>query len=402
MANWRIDYDMLDRTVAPNGTLSRNARFVSAKWRRDDLLERDVLVFKIQRTVPAGEQRRYKKFIGIHQRAPTIEPLSPNVRRSAGHILGKNRTQFQTAKLNEWDVDYILLGFQKSNDYSQFHFGAGEASVIEMVTRIEAADNEALILIEEIENGLHPVATERMVEYLIEAASRKRLQVIFTTHSEYALKGLSADAIWACIDGEAYQGRLSIESLRAITGSAEKERVIFVEDEFAKDWVEDILRQYDADALGATEIHVAGGYPYLVEVTTHHNKNPSISKRAIAVVDGDTDVVEASGETLKLPGETPETEVFGFISTHAQELSSLIQQRCQCPNLDQDSIVKRVKQAEIDARDPHLVFRRLGERLGFLSEIVVRRGMISIYNEKNKPSLQGLANDLIHFIRSQD
>jgi hypothetical protein len=77
--------------------------------------------------------------------------------------LGKDLTQFKTAKLHEHAVDYILLGFQKSNDYSQFHFGAGEASVIEMVTRIEAADNEALILIEEIENGLHPVATERMV-----------------------------------------------------------------------------------------------------------------------------------------------------------------------------------------------------------------------------------------------
>jgi hypothetical protein len=61
-----------------------------------------------------------------------------------------------------------------------------------------------------------------------------------------------------------------------------------------------------------------------------------------------------------------------------------------------------VKQAEIDATDPHLVFRRLGDRLGFLSEIVVRRGMISIYNEMNKPSLEALAKDLIHFIRSQD
>jgi hypothetical protein len=80
----------------------------------------------------------------------------------------------------------------------------------------------------------------------------------------------------------------------------------------------------------------------------------------------------------------------------------LIQQRCQCPNLDQDAIVKRVKQAEIDATDPHLVFRRLGERLGFLSEIVVRRGMISIYNEKNRPSMQALAEGLIQFIRDQD
>ena len=62
MANWRIDYDILDRTVEEKGSVSRNARFVSAKWRRGDLAERDVVIFPIQRTVPAGEQKRYKKF----------------------------------------------------------------------------------------------------------------------------------------------------------------------------------------------------------------------------------------------------------------------------------------------------------------------------------------------------
>jgi hypothetical protein len=303
--------------------------------------------------------------------------------------------------LRRTDEDYILIDYQKTNDYSQFHFGAGEASIIEMVSKIEAADNEALVLVEGIENGLHPAATERMVEYLIDAASRKKLQVIFTTHSEYALRRLPPEAIWACVDGEAYQGRLSIESLRAITGSAEKERVIFVEDEFAKDWVEDLLRQHVAGGLASAEIHVAGGYPYLVEVTKHHNRNPSISKRAIALVDGDAPVAPSS-DIFKLPGEVPENEVFGFVSQQAHELAGLIQQRCQCPSLGQDAIVKNVKRAEIDASDPHLLFRRLGERLGFLSEIIVRRGFISIYNEKNNLSVKPLATKLDRFIRGQE
>ncbi len=328
MANWRIDYDILDRTTGAKGTVSRNAKFVAAKWRREDLAERDVLIFPIQRTVPAGEQTRYKKFIGIYQQAsPFITPLPLAVRRAAGRILGKDLSKFQIAKLKKTDEDYLLLGYQKTNDYSQFHFGAGEASIIEMITKIEAADNEAIILVEEIENGLHPVAIERMVEYLIDAALRKRLQVIFTTHSEYALKKLPPEAIWACIDGEAYQGRLSIESLRAITGTAEKERVIFVEDEFAKDWVEDILRQHVKGGLAVAEIHVAGGYSRVIDVTTYHNKDPSISKGSVAVIDGDAPVGE-SNEVFKLPGDVPEIEVFGFVSKHIEELAGLIQQRC--------------------------------------------------------------------------
>jgi hypothetical protein len=69
-----------------------------------------------------------------------------------------------------------------SSDYSQFHFGAGEASVIEMVSAIEATSDNSLIIIEEIENGLHPLATQKMVEYLFDVARRKKCQLIFTTH----------------------------------------------------------------------------------------------------------------------------------------------------------------------------------------------------------------------------
>ena len=55
-----------------------------------------------------------------------------------------------------------------------------------MILGIENAVPQSLVLIEEIENGLHPLATERLVEYLLDVADRKSIQVIFTTHSEYA------------------------------------------------------------------------------------------------------------------------------------------------------------------------------------------------------------------------
>ena len=42
--------------------------------------------------------------------------------------------------------------------YSEFNFGSGESSVIRMVADIESQRENALVLIEEIENGLHPLA----------------------------------------------------------------------------------------------------------------------------------------------------------------------------------------------------------------------------------------------------
>lgn len=75
-----------------------------------------------------------------------------------------------------------------------------------MVIGIENISDQGLVLIEEIENGLHPLATARLVDYLIDVANRKNVQVIFTTHSEYAIAPLPAEAVWAAVDGTAIQG----------------------------------------------------------------------------------------------------------------------------------------------------------------------------------------------------
>ena len=98
-----------------------------------------------------------------------------------------------------------------------------------MVSQIELAEEQTLVLIEEIENGLHPVATEKMVEYLIGAAERKKIQAIFTTHSNDALKPLPSKAIWVATQDRIFQGKLDIQSLRAITGQIEAQLVIFVD-----------------------------------------------------------------------------------------------------------------------------------------------------------------------------
>lgn len=311
MANWRIDYDLIDRGANVSSTLARNARFVAAKWRRDELLGREVVYFPIKRTVPAGEQPRYKRFIGIYELPkPDIQSLPGEAATAAGRILGRDLSKYKIARAKAGDPDYILLGERRNDDYSQFHFGAGEASIIEMVTKIESAQDYSLIVIEEIENGLHPIATEKMVEYLMAVAKRKKVQIIFTTHSEYALKRLPPDAKWAAIDGQLFQGDLNIESLRALTGTVAKDNVVFVEDEFAKDWVEDILRQYCPKRMPAIEVHAEGGYPFVAEVTKHHNANPAIKSKAIAIIDGDAPAGDSLPPNVHmLPGGIPENVI---------------------------------------------------------------------------------------------
>jgi len=385
MANWRISYEIVDRSINLTAPFSRNARFISAKWRRDNIPDREVVAIPIQRTVPANELAKFKQFIGIMQKTDvTIDDLPEKITKTVSRILGKDASKYQRVSLKDDPSRSILVGMRNSNDYSQFHFGAGEASIIEMITSIEESDDYSLILIEEIENGLHPLATHKMVEYLFDVAKRKKSQIIFTTHSEHALDALPPKAIWACIDGSAYQGKLSIESLRALTGSVEKDSVIFVEDDFAKDLTEEMLRQYALPVLDKIQVHKAGGFPYVVEVLKHHRDNPTVRHKAIALVDGDNPpLVKPDDDVLVLPDGVPESIVFQHILENVDACSALIQQRCQCPSLSQDIIVNAIRKVNFDTTDPHLLYSKLGERLGFISEIIVRRGLCSIYVQQN-------------------
>ncbi|GAB6843548.1 AAA15 family ATPase/GTPase [Methylorubrum rhodinum] len=396
MADWRIDYEIIDRTVAKSGTFSRNARFVSAKWRRENVAERDVVTIPIQRTVPANELAKFRQFIGIIQKTGVKKtPINPKIAEHVSRILGKDASNYMRVSLKSDKNKSILVGMKDANDYSQFHFGAGEASIIEMVSKIEEADDNSLILIEEIENGLHPLATRKMVEYLFDVAKRKKAQILFTTHSEYALDVLPAKAIWACIDGSAYQGKLTIESLRALTGSVAKEHAIFVEDEFAKDLCEEMMRQYGIDAFDRIQVHKAGGYPYVVEVLNHHNNNPTIKHKAVALIDGDNPPLTKANEyVFELPEGAPESIIFGYIKDNAAEVAALVQQRCQCPSISQDKIVKCINNVMIDTTDHHLYFSKLGEKLGFVSELVVRRGLCSIYVQNNEDKIKPIIESI--------
>lgn len=135
---------------------------------------------------------------------------------------------------DEHHSQQMLVGGDGEHKYSEFDFGAGEWMRNPNGYHHRVLPNSALILIEEIENGLHPVATRRFVEYLVDASRRKSVQVIFTTYSDFALDPLPPEGIWSCIEGSLMQGKLSVELLRAISGRVDKRLAVFVEDEFAK------------------------------------------------------------------------------------------------------------------------------------------------------------------------
>lgn len=236
MLDWEVSYQLIDRAVAHTGLVARTASYKSAKWSRHQVT-RPIAVFGVARTVPSTERVEMAKCASnsFDVEDPTwIEALAPDVATAVTRILGKDVTGYKHVKVDAAGRITLLTGITPSgSEYSEFHFGAGESSIIRMVMQIELLPENALILVEEIENGLHPVATIRLVEHLMDVASRKRAQAIFTTHSNYALLPLPDKAIWVAVNNRVYQGKLDIESLRAITGQVEAQLAIFTEDDFS-------------------------------------------------------------------------------------------------------------------------------------------------------------------------
>ncbi|MEY4354519.1 MAG: hypothetical protein RLZZ609_2760 [Cyanobacteriota bacterium] len=393
MQDWSIEYEIIDRELSKKDSIRRTASFRNQRWNRE-APERKVLIFGVGRTVPANERPELGRCASNSFAVPdaNIMKLTEPVRQAVSRILGKDVQGFTSLRVDPKGRVTLLAGLTKDGkSYSEFHFGAGESSIIRMVSEIEVVDEQALILIEEIENGLHPVATVRMVEYLVDAAERKKLQAIFTTHSNDALKPLPSKAIWVATQDRIFQGKLDIHSLRAITGQVDASLVIFVEDPFAKLWVEAILRQAGEIAIDHIQVHGMEGDGTAVSMNRYHRLDPSSGVPSVCLIDGDSKQSESTkDDVFRLPGQSPESYVFDEVlrcwDSFGGKLSVALLQR-----YEQSEQVLRVCQGVRTTNiDPHLLFNQIGERLGLITKETVATAFANIWAQAYPEAVSSL------------
>ncbi len=402
MQDWTIEYELIDREINQKDVVRRTASFKRSKWNRD-ALNRPVKLFGIRRTVPANERREFLKLASSKFSVPEsqIEGLTDQAVSAISRILGKDASTYKRLIIDRAREEVFLTGkTAKGEEYSEFHFGAGESSIIRMVSIIEFAPPESLILIEEIENGLHPVATVRMTEYLIEVAERKKMQVIFTTHSDDALMALPSQAIWVAVDDKIFQGKLDIRSLRAITGKTDQNSklVIFVEDRFAKVWIEAMLRQTEAVALDYVEIHPMQGDGIATSVNAHHREDPSVAVPSICIIDGDSQQAEDVDKGVyRLPGAAPECEVFDEVLAGWAEIGGKLAVALLQRYEDEAKVKATCESVRLTNMDTHLLFAQVGEKLGLVPEDTVAQAFANLYAQHKKERVK----DLLDQFRSE-
>ena len=400
MKDWSISYEAVDRTINKNDLVKRTAHFSREKWSRH-ALERDVLFLGVSRTLPAVERSNLSRFAdkNIVFRPDEMTTLNGSAEYIT-KILGKDVSEYQILQSDRYGNLQLLSGqTAKGKKYSEFHFGAGESSIIKMVIGVERAAENSLILIEEIENGLHPLATLRLVDYLMDVADRKKLQIIFTTHSEYAIESLPSEAVWAAVDGVAIQGKLDILSLRSLIGEINSELVIYTEDVFARDWILTMIRMDNKIAADAIEIYAMGGDSTAVNANLYHNQDPSHKVQSICVIDGDSSQEECiDTRVFRLPGEAPELIIFNEILDKIDECSGILAVRCMRKYVDEEEIRAVIKEIKNTCYDHHLIYGKIGERLGFINENVVRAAFLTTWCELYQEKVIQFLDQLYDFL----
>lgn len=409
MDGWRIEYELIDKSRNPRGTVRGDLLYADGRWINAERWLRELVFLDLRRTLPFAENPRNKV---ARRLAQTIESdqafhvdelpaeTSDRIRAEGEKVLGKPLREYQffvvthtRKRLVRWNApprfkttkQTISVGKNEMGRFSELNFGSGESSVLRIIADIESRKDGSLVLIDEIENGLHPIAVQRLVEYLIDVAARKKIQTIFTTHSDYALVPLPDEAIWASIEGRLKQGRLSVEALRAISGRIDKVIAIFVEDEFARHWILAIIRDRLGGRFDQIGIYTVGGDSNAQATHLAHSANPAVASKSLCFIDGDSRVnANPSEGVYRLPDGVPESRVFNDVLADIESNIALLTVACQRPLDRQAEVEKAIQSVSHTNRDPHLLFVQVGEKLGFVPEAVVRGAFLAVWIQENK------------------
>lgn len=118
----------------------------------------------------------------------TLEELTSDLIAFAQWILPLRYDQMVEIRSKAKNLLFALRpGADTTNNYSEFHMSAGERAILRLSKDLSRLKN-ALVLIDEIEAGLHPFTQQMLMLELLRLAVRNDLQIIVTTHSPVVLE----------------------------------------------------------------------------------------------------------------------------------------------------------------------------------------------------------------------
>lgn len=174
--------------------------------------------------------------------------------------------------------------------YTAFNMGGGESCVIYLLHVLEQLPNGGLLVVEEVEAGLHPQAQIRLADVLIQFCDTKRIQVVCTTHSATFIDAIPRQARLLIRRSGGHHEAIESPSTRfatqELTGIAQPELMIYCEDRFASVMIEESL---PASVLTRVCICDVGSDATVVRQGVAHIRSGN-PMRCVCILDGDATV----------------------------------------------------------------------------------------------------------------
>ena len=291
-------------------TTSYTVRKPTSRWRgAPERRKRPVYFLDISRIQPANTLIGYGRTAQEVISKGTEKPLTENEIAQLNRTLGRT---YDFARIDENQGKQVGILTQAGIRYSNFHQGAGEDSVLDLVALLNEIPSQSLVIIDEVEASLHPQAQRSLMTELLRLALDKKLQIVLSTHSQFILEQLPDLArIFISVDRDAERqvlhGVTSDFALNLMDDERHDELDIYCEDEEAVYLIERILALGSPDVLSRTRITSLGPASTVIALSSAASKD-KLPRKSICVVDGD----QVEGTTyLRLPGtEAPERTVF--------------------------------------------------------------------------------------------
>ncbi|MDX2469308.1 MAG: AAA family ATPase [SAR324 cluster bacterium] len=296
----------------------------SEKWMHYERRpSRAVHYLGISRTLPAIEQSVLRSHFTAKKR-PQGVPLNDQFRKRLGEIMGR---QYQTADALSSKA-YSIRTCSTSANYSSFNMGAGEDILIDLLGTLQSTPENSLIVIEEIELGLHPAALSCLAKHLQEIIYEKNFQIIISTHSSDFLDAVPDRARVLIKAGMLEHNIIYSPTTRyamgTLRGGTEPELFVYCEDEVA---IEIIQRSMTATQMKRVKILPVGTKDELARQAVYHLK-AELPQKHFILWDGDVPHSEANSWIKKYSNNSQDIIdklCFGFIGKSSPPENILVE-----------------------------------------------------------------------------
>jgi hypothetical protein len=224
--------------------------------------------------------------------------------------------------------------------YSEFHMSAGERALLRISKDISRLSN-ALILIDEIEAGLHPYTQQQVMLELQRLALRNNLQIIVTSHSSVILESVPQEGrifLERGADNVTVQPPYRDIFQRAFYGRAQNHLSVLCEDSVAEALILGVFDRINLDLQLTPDSITVGRDTGKNQFAQHVEALGKfhLLDEFIFVLDGDAKAVEAQIvkaasqfnkfiKPLYLPGEAcPEEWIYKVLEKNSSKYSGLL------------------------------------------------------------------------------